>query len=199
MKTILYIVLIIPVFCLAQKENSTPPKPATDDCPSWNKKSKSSSKAEYFQFLRSGKSKNQQQTAIYYPNTQRVNPEAQVQKQRTTEQTSIFIPRKERRTLQTFPVKENRAIPLKKGKIEEPKPQEKIIPKEEEPIVASSNNDEGRNAEKTIKVKETSTDPKTIIKDKPKTQSWFKRRLDHASTKKTKACKSGDASKCPSF
>src|SRR5438105_15766153 len=126
MKTILYLLFVIPGFCFAQTENKETPKPSTDDCPSWNKKSKSAGKAEYFQFLRSGKSKNQQQTAVYYPNAQRIAPGTHAQSQRTTELNPFFMPRKERRNPQTLPGRENTPTILKEEKPEESKPVEII-------------------------------------------------------------------------
>ncbi|MGQ0828974.1 MAG: hypothetical protein ACT4ON_11345 [Bacteroidota bacterium] len=59
MKNLVLILLLLSTFCLAQKENKTAPKPATDDCPDFKKK-KNSSKAEYLYFLRTNKAKDPQ-------------------------------------------------------------------------------------------------------------------------------------------
>ena len=64
--------LLLPLSLFSQKENTAAAeKPATDACPTWKKK-KTSGKAEYFQYLRSAKPRQQQvvteqSNAFYLP------------------------------------------------------------------------------------------------------------------------------------
>jgi len=58
MKVLVFTLLLFPVICFAQnKQQAQQVKPPTDACPTWDKKSTKTSKAEYFQFLRSNKAK----------------------------------------------------------------------------------------------------------------------------------------------
>ncbi len=72
MKIYILILLLFPIICFSQKENNTTPapsKPTTTDCPTWNNKSQTRSKADYYKSLRSMKPiKNQGTNNIEYPN-----------------------------------------------------------------------------------------------------------------------------------
>ena len=58
MKTVVLILILFPTVCFVQEDKSkttAPKKPSTTDCPTWNKKSKKSDKAAYFEYLKSHK------------------------------------------------------------------------------------------------------------------------------------------------
>ncbi|MBA3706739.1 MAG: hypothetical protein H0W84_12810, partial [Bacteroidetes bacterium] len=123
MKNLILLLLIVPAFCFAQTENVAAPKPATDDCPSW-KKPKSSGKADYFQFLRTGKSsKGQMVNGVYYPSAPpQVSSGTPIQR---PEQNPYLEAKKERKAKQNPPTKNNTVVPevepeiAKEEKIEE--------------------------------------------------------------------------------
>ncbi len=72
MKINLLILLLFPIICFSQKESNnalSPTKPSTTDCPTWDNKSKTRSKADYYRSLRSIKPmKNQETKANDSPN-----------------------------------------------------------------------------------------------------------------------------------
>jgi len=196
MKKLTFILFLLPVFCFAQTENSTLPKPSTDDCPSW-KKPKNSGKAEYFQFLRSGKpAKGQQVNGVYYPGAiQQANTRTQTQK---AEQNPFLVPKRERRVNQTIPTKNTELVKEKEEeKIQETQPEEALNQVKEEPVVISSVPKEEERAEVLV----NNDNPKTEknIKDKPKKENKPKKRSVNTSLKKARDCKSGGSDKCPSF
>src|ERR1039457_4128619 len=99
MKIIILILILFSTFCFAQEgknSTSTPTKPSTTDCPTWNKK-KQNSKAAYFEYLRSPKSKENQQSTFSKP--QKAQAKEVVQKTENTPQKKYLINPKKQNNL----------------------------------------------------------------------------------------------------
>lgn len=192
----------MPGFCFAQQDVV---KPAADDCPSWKKKSKESSKAEYLYFLRTNKAKDQLAVsnsaatpARTYSSKSSVKPANEVN--------PFFIPRKERNKTSTAASKKNTAKAEDMGAAAgiaeeeeqpEPKAEEISTPTKEEPMV---NAPVEKAKETALQVKEetTASVERPVIKEKPKKEKKFKNRSVRSSGK-VKSCKPGNAGKCPDF
>lgn len=187
-ETIILILITLSTLCFAQKESSealTPAKPSTTACPTWNKKSKSS-KAAYFEYLRSPKTKINQQTTI--SKSQKVQSRKAVQKNENATQKESLNPAIKQASQTNAPsMKEAIATstkPEKQESISEVRVEEKKI----EPSSAITPSAEGSKEE-----------TKEETKDKDKTEtSKLKKKLIFMSRKTTKVHKHSNA-KCPSF
>lgn len=206
MKKLALLLFAIPAFCSAQ-QNGNIPKPAVDDCPSWNKKSKSDSKAEYFYFLRTNKAKDQQLAANYPVSSQRTYPSTTIVRY-APEEDPFLIPKRARRTQQTAaspavnnalkaPGAIHAAGSIKEEEEKSSESEEIKAPIKEEPVVAPIEKKEEKPAE--TKAETSGFGGKQPLKGISKREKRAKRHSNHSSAKKVKACKSGNASKCPSF
>ncbi len=185
MKTIL-LVLIFPSIYFAQEnkiETSNPAKPSTTACPKWNKKNKND-KAAFFQYLRSPKTKENQQATFNKP--QNSQQKEVVQKtENTTHYRNINSSEKKSNQSATPTGNESRTF-------ESSSQSQKIeiisVPKVEEKKVEANTYE----AAPTIDLNEKT-------KDKNKTEdSKLKRKLKFMSRKTTKVHRHSNA-KCPSF
>ena len=205
MKKILLILFAIPVYCFSQQNNNIP-KPATDACPSWNNKI-NNSKAEYFYFLRTNKAKDQQ-VASTPSSSKRTNPTQKIVRYAPGED-PFLTPKRARRTAQTTIMANNTGYPGIINNVRETalaelqKEVETIKPKEEPvtPIAIQKEEAVVTPVEKdTATKKETAApDEKPLSKEKLKKERRSRKRSVRSSTPKVKSCKSGNASKCPSF
>lgn len=205
MKKLAFLLFVIPAFCSAQ-QNGNIPKPAVDDCPSWNKKSKSDSKAEYFYYLRSNKAKDQQMASTYPVSSQRTYPSGTIVRY-APEEDPFLIPKKARHTQQTASPAVNNALKApgaihaagntKEEEEKSPEPEAVTASIKEAPVLNAVEKKEDKPAEN--KVETTGFGGREPFKGGSKKEKRFKRRSNHSSVKKVKACKSGNASKCPSF
>ena len=205
MKNILLILFAVPVYCFAQQNNSIP-KPATDACPSWNNKI-NNSKAEYFYFLRTNKAKDQQ-VASTSTSSKRTNLTQKIVRYAPGED-PFLIPKKVRRTTQPVAMANSTGYPGIINNVREialaesQKEEESIKPKEETVTPSAIQKEEAvvTPVEKdTAAKKETVVaDEKPLSKEKLKKERRSRKRSVRSSAPKVKSCKSGDASKCPSF
>lgn len=210
MRAIILILFLFPAFCIAQKEASkttSPVKPSTTDCPTWNKKEKKS-KAAYFQSLRSTKTKaNQQATSnpVNYRDTkvqsnpvphrtensnQKMNVK-QSPEETNSEKAEIVKPKKKEK---------NNSVLSKKNMTDKSSavdPEKSSAQMEEKSIAAKVPLEE----KKSIKDSTDSTntnETKAGVKDTKPEDSKIKKKLDRMSRKTTKVRRHSN-SKCPSF
>lgn len=209
MKAYSLLFLFIPFFCFAQEDRNKAitTKPSTTDCPTWNKKSKKASKAEYFQYLRTAKPQYRSQTNSPATTDSKIQPTTVQQKNNYSEQTkekkSILQKTEENQiTSDKSPKTEKRIITISEdrnsagSKAEEKhkEPSEKIKKQEKDPAVA---------AEKKVE------DKKGITETPNESQSGTNEKLDEEKTKlkqkltrltrKTNKVRRHSNSKCPSF
>ena len=184
MKKIILILIFFPSFCFAQQSKSqtlAPEKPSTTACPTWNKKGKKSDKAAYFQYLRSPKTKeNQQATFVTPPKRQ---PKEDVQR---TEKT---IPKRNLKQI----AESTNPSPNQSGK------EKTVASKSEKKEITSVEGNEEKNTVAPV-AKATPTESTVEgTKEKNKTEdSKIKRKLKLMSRKTTKVHRHSNA-KCPSF
>jgi hypothetical protein len=204
MKKLALLLFAIPAFCSAQ-QNGNIPKPAVDGCPSWNKKSKSDSKAEYFYYLRTNKAKDQQLAPNYSVSSQRTYPSGTIVRY-APEEDPFLIPKRARHTQQVASPAVNNALKAPgainaagytKEEEKSREPEELKAPTKEEPVVNSIEKKEEKPQE--TKAETTGFGGKQALGGIFKREKRSKRHSNHSSVKKVKACKSGNASKCPSF
>ncbi len=203
MKPLFLFFVLFPVFSgIAQEEKKKIPaaiKPSTTDCPTWNKKDKKSSKAEYFQYLRSSKTKTNQQTT-YNPHSNR-----DLKAQPTTVSQKPENPNQKKNAEQN-PIVAN----TEKAKPEKAKKTEKDSPvfskknnsatssTEEKPAASTVVPSEEKKADKSGADETKTNETKTEIKDKKTEDSKLKKKLERMSRKSTKVRRHSN-SKCPSF
>jgi hypothetical protein len=76
MKTLILILLLLPVVCFSQnRNNNAPSKPSTTACPDFNDKNKPSNKADYYKSLRSMKKIKKNEAVVY--NSPKSEPKAE--------------------------------------------------------------------------------------------------------------------------
>jgi hypothetical protein len=184
MKTIILLFIFSPFLCFAQEVKSEAPAPAkfkTNDCPTWNKKNqKKSSKAAYFQYLRSPKEKENQQTTFNKP--QKTQSLPVVQKiENTTGKRNLKRSVKKSNSHETDTTKE---------KVADSKP---------EKIKLAISQFEEKKVELNPADLTLTGNSKEATKDKNKTEdSKIKRKFTFMSRRTTKVRRHSNA-KCPSF
>lgn len=216
MKVYLIILLLFPVFSFAQENgNKTAAKPSTTDCPTWKKKDKKASKAEYFQYLRTSKAQPKPQ-ASYTSNT-----DSKVRPNTVQTRTKKAEPEDEQKTEQ----KENvNPIPVttEKTQTASDKPQrvkKSTVEVPEKKEVTTSSSVQNKTAVSTKKLekevekpdgpaieKEEQKEPiETASKEEPKKnekldeeKTKLKNKLTRLTRKTTKVRRHSNA-KCPSF
>ncbi len=202
------LILLFPVLCSAQKENSTSAaKPSTTACPDFKKKGPGS-KADYFQYLRSSKGKAKQQAV--YNNT----PKAQAQPvsertEKPVQKTIVQKPKQETNTNEpaivksenkhSFFSKKNTSANSPAAEKNKDKKQEtssiKTVEKPAPAIVSSEEKKAEAPAPPAIKT----NDAKSEVKEKPKVENTkLKWKLNRMFSKKTRVRRHNNA-KCPSF
>lgn len=210
MKTRILILLLFPMLCFAQSSQQTPAeKPPTDACPTWDKKSTKTSKAEYFQFLKSNKAKDKRE-AIYtatptgnsYSITRTTNVEPRTARGRRARANTIAAQTKEEQIETATP--SNETI-IAKEEIEEKAKaeikQEPILAKDE--IVIKDKTDEAKaplevNKTEAKKI-ENEKDSPIVNSEKIKQDTKVAgRKVKRFFTRKNKGGK-GKAAKCPDF
>lgn len=195
----------MPGFCFAQQDVI---KPAADDCPSWKKKSKESSKAEYLYFLRTNKAKDQLTVSNSAATPARTYPSRSSVKS-ASEVNPFFIPRKERNKTSTASSKKNTpkaanmgaaAGIAEEGEEPEQKAEEIVTPVKKEAPLVNAPVEKENEKETAIELKEqtSSSGERVVVKDKPKKEKKFKNRSVRSSGK-VRSCKPGNAGKCPDF
>lgn len=182
MKTYSLLFLFIPFFCFAQEDrNKASAKPSTTDCPTWNKKSKKTSKAEYFQYLRTAKPQSRAQTNYSTPADSKTQPTTVQQRTKNSEQTKekkTFVQKTEENQTTTAP----HATVGAGGK------------EEKNPATAAEKKGEDK---KVITETVDKSQPETNEKlEEEKTK--FKQKLTRLTRKTTKIRRHSN-SKCPSF
>jgi hypothetical protein len=215
MKTWIFVLFLFPAFCFAQEEKNktnTPAKPSTTDCPTWNKKSKSS-KAEYFKSLRSSKKDINQQTnsnsfnlsdskiqSNSIPkktkNSDKKIKASQTNEKSNIEKTIVLNSNNEKSSTVVSSKSRTSDSALKENK-RASKKEEKKVSKKETSVNA------GLSEDKKIKANNSDTteinDKKIENPDNSKTEnSKIKKKLERMSRKTTKVKKHSNA-KCPSF
>lgn len=183
MKAYLIILLLFPVFCFAQENGSkAAAKPSIADCPTWKKKDKKASKAEYFQYLRTSKPQSKPQPGYTYTSItdSKVRPNTVQTRTKKTEQEEELNNEKEVTSLSS--VQNKPAASTKNLKKEEKRPVEPGIEKEEQKKpTETASKEEPQKSEKP---------------DEEKTK--LKQKLTRITRKTTKMRKHSN-SKCPSF
>jgi hypothetical protein len=182
-KTIILILIAFTSFCFAQKnkgEAPLPAKPSTTACPTWNKKNKNT-KAAYFEYLRSPKTKANQQTTL--SKSQKAHTKETAQKTENTTQKKYLI------------------HSVKKNNLSNKKSDKEIVASEksEKKEIISNEKDGGKKEETNSTNAPTTIESKGETKDKNKPDnSKIKKKLTFMSRKTTKVHKHSNA-KCPSF
>jgi hypothetical protein len=175
MKAIILTIILLPVFCFSQDNmhrNPTEPiQAATNSCPSW-KKNKPSTKANYFQYLRSGKLP-KDQSMVYYGTPGSAMSKEEVPSQKISKE----IPKEEKRTSSS-------QIPVV-AEMES----KNTLPKEPEKKTEAITSDNIKATDKDILTKEKSKEERE--KDKKRTKRVLAKRNN-------KAPKANNA-KCPVF
>lgn len=200
MKSRILFFLLFPVLCFAQTgPQAQLEKPATDACPTWNKKGKATSKAEYFQFLKSNKAKDNREVSYrttpgtYYSSTRTSNVEPRTERGRRmrTNTNSVINKQVETKT----EVLSNESIP---EEILE-KPSKQI---QQEELVVEENTIEKKELpakEKNNQVSKKEKDGPTVNTEKIKKDTKVAgRKVKRFFTRKNKGGK-GKAAKCPDF
>ncbi len=188
---------LFPVLCLAQSNKSKADavlKPSTTDCPTWNKKSKKASKANYFQYLQTNKP-NPQATATTYPDSKvQSNPVNQKTKKANQKIESKEKAEKAQNT-------HTEGIP--EGKIALTKTNESVDSKKKTPsekeVPEASAVAVDKDIKKTPSVSKADSTKGEENAAKQKTESnKFEKKLSRLARKTTRVRKHSN-SKCPSF
>ncbi len=217
MKSFILILLIFPALNgfaqMEQEKTSTPIKPSTTACPTWNKKDKKASKAEYFQSLRTKKKVNQQaannpysyrdsrlQPAPIPQKTENQNRKISV-KQTTeeinTEKAEIVEPKEIEKSSNVFS-KKNKSANSSADDVHLNNKSEKSSPQMDEKPATSKVSSDEKTSVKNMPEEAKSNDAKTAVKDKKIEDSKLKKKLERMSRKTTKVRRHSN-SKCPSF
>jgi len=217
MKAIILILLAFPAICIAQNEHRQTPvpnKPSTTDCPTWNKKGKKSSKADYFQYLRSAKPKaNPNATSNDYskvqPNqvmkkTDALPPtvnEQTTEKKPSSEEVAISKPKKTKKSHSFFsehPATDNSATE-QKTTVPKSEDKTKLVESSQMPKTATIPSTEKKQNEESIQDSANAGDKKLEKKENSITEKTkLKRKMGFLFRKRTKVHKHSN-SKCPSF
>jgi hypothetical protein len=210
MKAYICLFALLPIFCFAQQDRTNAAaKPSTTDCPDFKNKGKKTSKAEYFQYLRTAKPQQKQQTNYTTNSEAKVQPNTIQKNTRNTEKTDELKPivsKKDKKQLSgDKPEKEKSTAAIPKENPDETVPQEPKVRKSrkkdkmvEEKSTASAVSIEGKKEDK--KIAAGSTDNSTSeTKEKPEEENTkLKQKLTRLTRKTTKVRKHSN-SKCPSF
>ncbi len=206
MRTLIVLLLMAPFVCFSQtRQDPQAVKPPTDACPTWNKKGKSNSKAEYFQFLRSNKAKDTNREIAYrttqgessYSITKTTNVEPRTRRTANSS-TSINTSLKEENKIKNSSsetiaqeVREESNIPVIKEEIVNSK---EVVVAEEETIQSKETILENKELHKTKSEKEAPSVNTEKIKKETKVAS---RKVKRFFSRKKGA--KGKAAKCPDF
>lgn len=211
MKAYVILLLLFPFFCLAQEDKTkVAQKPSTTDCPTWKKKDKKASKAEYFQYLRTAKPQSKTQTNYTTNSDAKVQSNTVQQRTKRTEQKDAAkpVPEKIRESTviaESSPknVKSTETIstidkPAKSDKKQNRKEQEVAVTHQLETApVALATAEDKKEIEDTTQ--EQSDKPKSQASEKlDEEKTKFKQKVTRLTRKTTKVRKRSNA-KCPSF
>jgi|GEM_PF-6591412 len=219
MKAFNFILLLFPILNgIAQEEQRKGPsatKPSTTDCPTWNKKDKQRSKAEYFQYLRSPKTMVNPQATNFHDNiggskiqsnpvpqlTENSNQKINIKKKQdetNSEKVETSKSNETEKRIPFFSKKNNSGNSSEVDKNIITKSENKSLKENEksvDPKAVSEEKNEDRNTTNSGKA----NDIKPEIKDSEKPEkSNFKRKLNRLTRKTTKVHRHSNA-KCPSF
>lgn len=211
MKAYLILLLLFPFFCLAQEDKTKgAAKPSTTDCPTWKKKDKKASKAEYFQYLRTAKPQSKTPTNYTTNSDAKVQPNTVQQRTKRTEEKEEVKPVGEKILESTAIVASpkrdanstssiSRENKITKREKEEKKQVEELPVKQKEeiaPVVAIVPDGKPKLLEN---IQESLDEPKSQTGEKVDAEKTkFKQKLTRLTRKTTKVRKHSNA-KCPSF
>lgn len=212
MKAVVLILALAPFFCFSQKENKPIPaatKPSTTDCPTWNKKSTTKNKADYYQQLRSRKPiANQPATN----NTTETQPKSVDKKTENSEEKISLSPiQKKTKTEQTSVVQSNKSEGVglthsqensgsNEAKNDPSKPEKLTFPSDEKPLIIPQEKKEDKKSDIANPEDKKKNDDIKEEKEKNVEKERFKRKISRwFSRDSSKARKSKNNSKCPSF
>lgn len=209
MKAYLILFLLIPFFCPGQEDKTkAAAKPSTTDCPTWKKKDKKASKAEYFQYLRTAKPQSKTQTSYATNTDSKVQPNTVQQRTKRIEpketSTPLIKEKDEATAIVNSPVEASqtnssrKSRSVKREKEKTSKDLELTVKQEEQkaPVVAVSAAEEP--GAKTS-VEESVDKPKSETGEKlAEEKSKIRKKMTRLTRKTTKVRKHSNA-KCPSF
>ena len=208
MKLQLLILLLFSSTCFSQNNKQAQvEKPATDACPTWNKKNTKTSKAEYFQFLKSNKAKDKREVAYTaspsansYSITRTTSVEPRTARGRRAKANSNTASKEESDKLKNKSneaedeQEETQAEQKKNVEEEKPEQPQEVVAKEtvkEEKAVTAE--------DAKIESAKTKKDAPAINSEKLKKESKIAgRKVKRFFTRKNKGGK-GKAAKCPDF